>query len=199
MTSTHRSRPVLVGATTLLAALSAATLTFSLPPGPAVGSEARAVSSPVDDMPVPVLITPKEVPRDSDVAEPTVPPETPLKPVLVGKPPASVVGKQQLVRGFPSVIPVAGGSSIVTSTVTSSAGIVQATLEATSKSSCTQVETFYQGRFADTGLASAPLDAVARANSVSFVRGDDSATLTLKPQSDGTCRYSVFSVLKTLG
>ncbi|MCU1424760.1 MAG: hypothetical protein JWM51_1051 [Microbacteriaceae bacterium] len=196
----QRSRAALVGAVASIVVLSAAALTFSSPPRAAVGNETGAAGSavsPLIDMPDPLEIIPMEVPRDGSGAAPTTPPAQPLEPVLEGDPPAPALAAGVLVRGFPSVIPVFAASRITTSTVTASGPIVQGTLDATVSANCAQVEAFYQTELAKGGLASTTLDAAAKADSVSFTRGNDNVTLTLTPLPDGSCRYSVFAVLVT--
>ena len=125
-----------------------------------------------------------------------LPPAAPL-PVLFSEPmpkSASAVGK--LVVGFPAVIPVAQGSKIADSSVSSSANMLQATLTAKTSLLPKAVIDFYQSEFAKVSLPGAPLPAVGGSTAFDFARDGNSITLTVTPSSSGGSTYSVLGVLR---
>lgn len=125
-----------------------------------------------------------------------LPPVAPL-PVLFSGPmpkPASAVGK--LAVGFPAVIPVAQGSKIADSSVSSSANFLQATLTAKTSLSPKAVIAFYQSEFAKVSLPGSPLPAVGGSTAFDFARDGNSITLTVTPSSSGGSTYTVLGVLR---
>jgi hypothetical protein len=200
-TRTHRSNPLLAVSSALLAVLTAVALNVPASTGARAGEETRAAAPsavvPTAGPSARLTTVPSEVLPGSGPARPLYPPVLAQAPVLSGKAPAPALGVGSLARGFPDVIPVAPLSTVATSSVTSSAGIVQATLAADSRSTCAQIREFYLARFAKIGLASTDVASAGASNALSFTRADDSTTLTLAARSDGTCRYSVFGVFTT--
>jgi len=105
---------------------------------------------------------------------------------------ASQLGK--LVSGFPAAVPIVDDSTIVSSSVDSNGGTVQATVVARTPRSADQVLELYQTAFAALGL---PATAVASANgdrSLAFARDGSSVTLTVSDSST-TTNYSLFAVI----
>lgn len=117
-----------------------------------------------------------------------------LGPLLTGDVPADASARKKLVAGFPDLIPIAEPSTLVTSSVTSSEGRVQATLEATTPQSPEQVTEYYRGIFAALSLQGVTTSAVAGSTGTIFSLGDDSVTLTVRPDGDGS-RYSLFGAI----
>lgn len=148
--------------------------------------------------------------RPSDAGE--APPETEQEPSAGGGPPlvddaepaepvqdpgqpASRLGGR--VEGFPEFIPIAPGSTIVSSAVTSDGGRVQATLEAVVGDSPEEVLALYRERFA--ALAFAPLDApsVGGSTAITFTDGTDTVVVTVTDAAIGGSRYSIFGIFTT--
>ena len=105
---------------------------------------------------------------------------------------ASQLGK--LVSGFPAAVPIVDDSTIVSSSVDSNGGTVQATVVARTPRSADEVLELYQNAFAALGL---PATAVASANgdrSLAFARDGSSVTLTVSDSST-TTNYSLFAVI----
>ena len=105
---------------------------------------------------------------------------------------ASQLGK--LVSGFPAAVPIVDDSTIVSSSVDSNGGTVQATVVARTSRSADEVLELYQTAFAALGL---PATAVASANgdrSLAFARDGSSVTLTVSDSST-TTNYSLFAVI----
>ena len=105
---------------------------------------------------------------------------------------ASQLGK--LVSGFPAAVPIVDDSTIVSSSVDSNGGTVQATVVARTPRSADQVLELYQTAFAALGL---PATAVASANgdrALAFARDGSSVTLTVSDSST-TTNYSLFAVI----
>jgi len=105
---------------------------------------------------------------------------------------ASQLGK--LVSGFPAAVPIVDDSTIVSSSVDSNGGTVQATVVARTPRSADEVLELYQTAFAALGL---PATAVASANgdrSLAFARDGSSVTLTVSDSST-TTNYSLFAVI----
>ena len=105
---------------------------------------------------------------------------------------ASQLGK--LVSGFPAAVPIVDDSTIVSSSVDSNGGTVQATVVARTPRSADEVLELYQTAFAALGL---PATAVASANgdrSLAFARDGSSVTLTVS-DSSATTNYSLFAVI----
>ena len=128
----------------------------------------------------------------------SVPPSEPLRPLLTGSPPESATANGSMVPGFPSAIPVAPKSVLGTTSVTSSDGIVQAGLDATTPDSTQDVVTFYQTAFGKLGLAGSSSASVGGSTAVSFARGADAITLTVTATRQGS-EYTVFAVFGSAG
>ena len=128
----------------------------------------------------------------------SLPPSEPLRPLLTGSPPESATATGSMVPGFPSAIPVAPKSVLGTTSVTSSDGIVQAGLDATTPDSTQDVVTFYQTAFGKLGLAGSSSASVGGSTAVSFARGADAITLTVTATRQGS-KYTVFAVVGSAG
>jgi hypothetical protein len=122
------------------------------------------------------------------------PPPLPPPPLLTGAVPDDASAAGRLVAGFPDVLPVAERSTVVASSVSSSADRVQAALEATTPRAAASVVEFYSEAFAASSLAGTPAEASGGSQSTVFALGDDSVTLTVTPEGTGA-RYSLFGVL----
>ena len=128
--------------------------------------------------------------------EPTgLPPSKPL-PELVSLPlPAADSASGRLVSGFPSaVIPTAPLSQVVDSSVTAEGHRLQATLNATTRSTGAEVLDYYRGAFAPVGLYDSAAPAAAGSSALVFARDGSSITLTVTDDVDG-CSYSIFATL----
>jgi hypothetical protein len=141
---------------------------------------------------------PTQAPTPGTEVISSLPPSEPLKPLLTGSPPESATANGSMVPGFPSAIPVAPKSVLGTTSVTSSDGIVQAGLDATTPDSTQDVVMFYQTAFGKLGLASSPSASVGGSTAVSFARGADAITLTVTATRQGS-EYTVFAVLGSAG
>lgn len=164
-------------------------------PGPIIVPEPFVPAAPSTDG----QRTASEVPKGGEVSEGTaeqrsLPAVPPAAPLVVGGAPVGASELKSLVAGFPSALALAPGSSIVSSSVTSSGAIMQATLEATTATAAAEVVDFYTDLFAAVQLASSPAESVSGSNAVTFARGTDSVTLTVTPATNGS-RYSLFGVL----
>jgi hypothetical protein len=124
----------------------------------------------------------------------TLPPSAPKTAMFTGPVPASASASGKLVKGFPSIIPLAQASTVASSSVASSGTIVQATVVARTTVAFGGVVDFYNKEFAKLGIAPTAVPAVGGSVAYSFTRDNDSITLTVTP-ADGGSRYSVFGVL----
>ncbi|HAM26115.1 MAG TPA: hypothetical protein DCP11_05235 [Microbacteriaceae bacterium] len=125
-----------------------------------------------------------------------LPPAVPLPVLFSGPMPRSASAVGKLVAGFPAVIPVAQGSKIADSSVSSSGNFLQATLSAKTSLSPNSVIAFYQSEFAKMSLPGAPLPAVGRSTAFDFARDGNSITLTVSPSGSGGSTYTVLGVLR---
>lgn len=126
-----------------------------------------------------------------------VPPPPPLASLYTGPlpAPASAVGK--LVVGFPAEIPLAQGSVITDSSVSSSDGILQAALVAHTPLSAPTVIAFYQSELAKVNLQVVALPAIGGSLALGFTRDGSSITLTVTASSSGGSTYTVLGVLRS--
>ena len=120
-------------------------------------------------------------------SEATAPPAVESVP-----PPASRLGGR--VGGFPDIIPLAPGSVIVSSSVNSDGGRVQATLDAEASASPEEVLASYRAQFADIAFHPAAAPSVGGSTALTFSRGADTVVVTVAASSTGGTRYSVFGV-----
>ncbi|WP_394768418.1 hypothetical protein [Lacisediminihabitans sp.] len=125
-----------------------------------------------------------------------LPPVAPLPALFTGPMPKSASAVGKLVDGFPAVIPVAEGSKIADSSVSSSANMLQATLVAKTSLSPKALIAFYQSEFAKLSLPGSPLPAVGGSTAFDFARDGNSITLTVKPSGSGGSTYTVLGVLR---
>jgi hypothetical protein len=152
--------------------------------------------------PVPSAVKATLPPRtSSEVPNPLVkpPPEVlPLKPVkrlLTGALPAKASARGALAKGFPAAVPLAGKSTVLSSSVSVNGKTVQAAVDAETSSTPAEVVAYYQKLFARAGLPGTETASTPESRSVSFVRGTDSVTLTVTATKTGS-RYSLFGVLR---
>jgi hypothetical protein len=217
-------RRAIIGGLGAAAGIMIVTLSFqslgSVPAAPSVQSSPRGRAepstqavSPANSIPTPSPTTdpgdaalgpsPKETaPRTSTEVEkgPTAEAALPAAgalPVLFSGPlPKSASAAGKLVVGFPAVIPLAQGSKIADSSVSSSANILQATFTAKTSLSRAAVIAFYQSEFAKVSLPGSPLPAVGGSTAFDFARDGNSITLTVAPSSSGGSIYSLLGVLR---
>jgi hypothetical protein len=138
--------------------------------------------------------TTTEVEKKTSSPPVTLPPTTPKAAMFTGPVPASASASGSLVKGFPSIIPLASASTVASSSIDSSGTIVQATVVARTTVAFGGVVDFYNKQFAKFGIAPTAVPAAGGSVAYSFVRDNDSVTLTVTP-ADGGSRYSVFGVL----
>jgi hypothetical protein len=201
-------RGLLVGFV-LTGTLVAASLTLILVPGSTSTAVAeasaapgltRATTSPGPALPRPTFEPVPTSPRTTTEVEPggvlqPVPPAPAPRPSLVSRNrPAEAFARGSVVAGFPSAIPVAAKSRIVSSSVSSSDNRLQVTLEATTSISPAKVTEFYRAHFAALSLYGTVTPSLGTSSAVVFALGDDSVTLTVEPDGDGS-RYSLFGAL----
>jgi hypothetical protein len=114
--------------------------------------------------------------------------------LFTGPIPKSGSATGSLVKGFPSTIPVATGSKVTTSSISSSDGIMQVTLVARTTAKPSAVSAYYTAAFAKLGISPSTVAAADGSEAYSFVRNNDSVTITVTSAAGGS-RYSVFGVL----
>jgi hypothetical protein len=138
--------------------------------------------------------TSTEVENQTGPAPVKLPPTTPKAAMFTGPVPASASASGKLVKGFPSVIPLAQASTVASSSVASSGNIVQASVVARTTVASAGVVDFYNQQFAKFGIVPTAVPAADGSIAFSFSRDNDNVTLTVTP-ADGGSRYSVFGVL----
>lgn len=135
---------------------------------------------------------PEESPRPPGAVGPL--PERPDLDVPSG-PRAPVSAVDALVDGFPTrVITVAAGSNVLSSSVSSDGGRLQASLEATSGRSVAEVMDHYTELFRDLGFTWSAADATVGGTAFSFTRDGHSVVVSARPQAEGSL-YTVFGIL----
>lgn len=127
-------------------------------------------------------------------ASAALPLSKPAPALYSGPIPKSASASGKLVKGFPSAISVATGSTITNSSISSSGSIMQVTLVARSTASPSKVAAYYVAAFAKLGIPKVSLPANAGSTAYSFARNNDTVTITITPATGG-CRYTVFGVL----
>jgi hypothetical protein len=138
--------------------------------------------------------TTTEVENQVNPAPVTLPPTAQKVAMFTGPVPKSESAIGKLVKGFPSVIPVAQASTVASSSVASSGSIVQATLVARTTVASAGVVDFYSKQFAKFGIVPSSVPAADGSTAFSFTRDNDNVTITVTPAAGGS-RYSVFGVL----
>lgn len=115
---------------------------------------------------------------------------------LISKPlPAAASRSGAIVTGFPAaVIPLAQGSTVISSSVAPGGDRVQAGLNAMSTRAPAEVLAFYDAAFTKLGLVASSVPSVDGSTAKSFVRGPSTVTVTVSPVGGGS-RYTVFGVL----
>jgi hypothetical protein len=162
-----------------------------VPPGETTAAPV-APDAPVDPNPAPPR-TSSEV-EDPGAGAQDLPPLPPVAPLLAGPLPPAASAEGRLVDGFPSSIPLAEGSSVVTSSVTPGGDRMQATVVADTAASAREVVEYYQGVFVGLGLEATELPASGGSTAMAFRHDGDSITLTATPAVRGS-RYSLFGVI----
>lgn len=129
-----------------------------------------------------------------------LPPAAPAPaPLITGTAPVDASAVGSLVAGFPESLPIVGGSTVENSSVSSSAGVVQATVEAHTPEASDAVFAYYQAAFAKVGMAATALSAQGAGSAMSFARDANGVTLTVAPATGGGSRYTLFGVLRLAG
>jgi hypothetical protein len=160
----------------------------------------RATTPPGPTLPRPTFVPVPASPRTTTEVEPggvlqPVPPAPAPRPSLVSRDrPTDAFARGSVVAGFPGAIPVVKKSRIVSSSVSSSDNRLQVTLEATTSASPAVVTEFYRAHFAALSLYGTGTPSLGGASAMVFALGDDSVTLTVQPDGDGS-RYSLFGAL----
>ena len=122
------------------------------------------------------------------------PPPPAIAALIEGGVPPSASDLGSLVAGFPAAVPIADGSTIVSSSVDSSGSTVQATVVARTPRSPDEVIALYQTAFAALGLAGSPLQSAAGDRALAFNRDGASVTLTVGADGSGSS-YSLLAVI----
>lgn len=162
------------------------------------GSESAPAPAPFVPAPTPVGPRTTTEVEASGGGDPGQPAPKPLSPLLPGDTPADASALKKIVAGFPEIIPLAERSTVVASSVSSSDGRVQATLEATTTKSPAEITEYYRTVFATLSLAGTSTPSADGSSGTVFSRGGDSVTLTVAPHGDGT-RYSLFGAITVAG
>ncbi|GAB3604650.1 hypothetical protein GCM10027413_00590 [Conyzicola nivalis] len=208
-------RRFVVAGLVLAGVISVIAVTYTVLPTPAstpmpgvaaptgkAGDDASSAPEDGDPLqPVPFEPAPLPVgPRTTTEVEATAPDDgrqpapDALAPLLTGGVPVDAAARKKLVAGFPDLIPIAEPSTLVASSVSSSEGRVQATLEATTTQSPAQVTEYYRTVFAALSLQGVTAPSVGGSTGTVFALGDGSVTLTVRPDGDGA-RYSLFGAI----
>ncbi len=134
----------------------------------------------------------------SEILPPTATPTTPrlgieITPLVTEPLPASASAVGTLVAGFPTVISLPPGSTVVSSAVATEGVRMQATVVATSTESDADVQSYFQGIFTPLGLTATETPSAPGASATTYSRGADSIIVTTTTESGGT-RLSVFAL-----
>lgn len=118
---------------------------------------------------------------------------------LVSAPlPRTATRRGTVVAGFPlSVIPVLTGSTVRSSGVSSTSGVLQVSIVARAPRSAGSVLGFYRRALSEHGFSESTVPAVGGSTASEFRRGADHLVITVsRPTSQGTT-YSIFGDLHT--
>lgn len=165
----------------------------------------RSTQPTSESTPIPGVAAPSAGSRDEAAPDPTGPAQSRSSPPAISadESPAPLVGGtlpddaaslRALVAGFPEVIPLAGKSTVVASSVSTSGNRLQATLDATTELPPSSVTDFYLSTFAALALTGTSTQSTGSSTGTVFTRGSDSVTLTVSPEGAGS-RYSLLGVL----
>ncbi len=121
----------------------------------------------------------------------------PTGPLVKAPLPKTASKRRGLVAGYPArIVPVVPRSSIRSSSVSPSAGVLQVALDARVRASPDDVIRYYSVRLASFGFASAVAPAVGGSDAVTYQRGKDSLVVTVTANSkEKGSSYTVFGTL----
>lgn len=121
-------------------------------------------------------------------------------PSLSGPLPATDAVNGAVVRGFPTtVIPVADGLTVVSSSVSASGDRLQIGLQASSDSPPADVQATYVAALGGAGFAVAESPAVPGSTATAFTRGPDGVVLTVTERLGGGTELTIAGTLTTAG
>lgn len=144
-------------------------------------------------------LTTEVLPPTARNTVPVLPPSKSLPAIFEGALPKSASARGKLVAGFPVRLPIVAESIITRSSVSSSSGRMQTTLDATAPRAPRDLIAFYESMLGKYGLSSVSLPAVGGSTAVGFSRGRTSITLTVTPSGSHGSRYLLFAVLSPQG
>ncbi|TXN30424.1 hypothetical protein [Lacisediminihabitans profunda] len=193
--SSLNSAPATPSAQTTPSARATAPTDSTAAPAPTADPGAAPTAAPAPGPSPTAPRTSTEVQKGT-TAGAALPPAAPLPVLFSGPMPRSASAVGKLVAEFPAVIPVAPGSTITDSSVSSSGNFLQATLSAKTSLSPQAVIAFYQSEFTKVSLPEAPLPAVGGSTAFDFARDGNSITLTVSPSGSGGSTYTVLGVLR---
>lgn len=136
--------------------------------------------------------TPTEPPLDDGGLPPVESGVIPPPPVEPPAQPVDELGGR--VEGFPELIPVVDGSTIVSSAVTADGGRLQATLEAEASAAPAEVLADYRKEFAMLAFAPVETPSVGGSTALAFTNGVDTVLVTVTDSATGGTSYSIFGL-----
>jgi hypothetical protein len=95
------------------------------------------------------------------------------------------------VAGFPSAIPIAAGTKVISSSVSPDGAVLQVTLAATTTLDSAELVEWYSEQFAKLHLPGSQSPAVGGSTAFAFTRGSDTVTLTVTPAKSSGSRYTL--------
>lgn len=117
-------------------------------------------------------------------------------PLIEAPLPATASKEGGIVAGFPAgIIPVATGSSVTSSGVSSAGSRLQVSIVATSSKSPEWVLKFYRSALGKSGFESAVAPAVGGSTAATFIHSVDSLVITATRTKTSLTTYSVFGTL----
>jgi hypothetical protein len=140
-----------------------------------------------------------EIPPVAPEEEPGLPESEAQPPMLDGPAPESSTAVNAVVDDFPSGIPIAGRSKVLTSDVAAEDQRVRVSLTAASSSSGADVLAEYDSAFAANGFVPAEAPAIGGSTARAYSRGAESVTVTVTPVAAGGSEYSVLALLVAQG
>jgi hypothetical protein len=121
-------------------------------------------------------------------------------PSLTGPLPATGTSNGAVVTGFPTtVIPIADGLTVVSSSVSASGHRLQVGLQASSDSPPAEVQAAYVAALGGAGFAVAESPAVPGSTATAFTRGPDGLVLTVTERLGGGTELTIAGTLTTAG
>lgn len=140
-------------------------------------------------------VTTEVLPPTAKSSVPVLPRSKPLQPLFAGPVPKAAGVRGKLVSGFPANLPVVAESLIKTSSVSSSDGRMQVTLDATAPRAPQDIIAFFQSALGKYGLSPTSVPAVGGSTALAFSNASTSITLTVTPSGKHSSRYLLFGVL----